>query len=83
MRAELTDHKTGWFSVALLLKEKDIDALISALQQLKQVAPTQHFHVSNQRMDGSSGLVEFEFIKDDDVEEDTFSQPSGFAIAPD
>ena len=82
MRVEVTDHKTGWFSVALLLKEKDIQRLVEALHHLRNAEPSQHFQVSNQKMTGENGIVDLEFIKDDESSDDTFSDPSSLAIAP-
>ena len=82
MRVEVTNYNTGWLSIALLLKGKDIQQLTDALCGLKNVEPSQHFQVSNQKMTGESGIVDIEFIRDDESADETFSGPSGLAIAP-
>ena len=66
MRAEIEDFKTGWFGVSILLKNRNITLLIHALQQLQNAEPTQHFHLGNEKLTGSGGIADVEFVKDEE-----------------
>ena len=79
MRVEVDDYKTGWMSIDICLKRGDIINLIHALEKLRDGEVGQHFQISNSQREGSQGIFDIEFSKDEETQEDTFQGPSGFA----
>ncbi|MEC7584989.1 MAG: hypothetical protein VYE77_11785 [Planctomycetota bacterium] len=57
MKSNLTDFKTGWFSLALELSTSEIDQLIGALEALK--GGSDHFHFRSD-FTGGPGLGDIE-----------------------
>jgi len=82
MRVEVTDYKTGWISVAIRLKERDLQSLIRSLSALQKAEVGQHFHISNQDIDGPRGIIDIAFSRDAESETDTFGAPTSFAKGP-
>jgi len=81
MRVEFKDYKTGWQSIELYLKRRDIESLIESLSKLRDTEEGQHFHLSNSNLDSAGGIFDIEIIKDSESSKDTFQGPSGFARA--
>lgn len=82
MRVEVTDYETGWIRVSIRLKGKDLQALIGSLSALQKAEVGQHFHISNQDIDGPRGIIDIEFSRDAESETDTFGAPTSFAKGP-
>lgn len=59
MHVELDDFNTGWYGVAISLRNEEIDILIERLNRLKQDS-TQHFHLSSD-YEGDGGVGDIEF----------------------
>ncbi len=81
MRVEVKDYKTGWQSIEVYLKRRDIENLIESLAKLRDTEVGQHFHINNSNLDGPGGIFDIEIIKDSESSKDTFQGPSGFARA--
>ncbi|MCP3852758.1 MAG: hypothetical protein GY694_21405 [Gammaproteobacteria bacterium] len=71
MQADLEDFKTGWYGLTLGLKSKEIDQLITTLQDLKKEKT--HFHFRSE-FEGAGGIGDIEFYFQ------TESQPSNLEI---
>ena len=79
MRVEIRDHETGWFSIEISLKDKDLQNLIHSLTELRKSEVGQHFHISNTKIEGDKGVFDIEFIKDEKTGMDSFQGPSSLA----
>jgi hypothetical protein len=76
----LEDFKTGWYGVAIYLREEEIDVLIEHLAELKQ-SKGQHFHVSiSGDCEGEGGIADIEFNVQEGERDDMHI--TGFAIPP-
>jgi hypothetical protein len=80
LHAELEDFKTGWYGVAIYLREKEIDVLIEQLAELRQ-SKDQHFHISiSDNCEAEGGIADIEFNVQEGEQDDMFF--TGFAIPP-
>ena len=64
----MTDFKTGWFGICLVLRQKEIAELKECLDQLA-TGEVDHFHCSGD-CNGPSGIADIEFSMLDDDETD-------------
>jgi hypothetical protein len=80
VHAELEDFKTGWYGVAIYLREEEIDVLIERLSELRE-SKDQHFHMSiSGDREGEGGIADIEFSVQEGEQGDMFI--TGFAIPP-
>ncbi len=77
MKIQLEDFKTGWYSLALGLKENDIDQLIDFLKQLKEKKSHIHIVCSSE----APGLENLEIHYADETENSN-AIFAGFPIEP-
>jgi hypothetical protein len=80
VHAELEDFKTGWYGVAIYLREEEIDVLIERLAELKE-SKDQHFHIAIAGdSEGKGGIADIEFNVQNSEQDDMHI--TGFAIPP-
>jgi len=80
LHAELEDFKTGWYGVAIYLREEEIDLLIEQLAGLRR-SKDQHSHISISGASEAEGsIADIEFNVQEGEQDDMFF--TGFAIPP-
>ncbi len=76
MKLKLNDFGTGWISIELGVKTKEIDILIGRLLELKSSA-CDHFVIANSSSDQSAGVENVEIYLDDSNEKGNMQILSG------
>jgi hypothetical protein len=77
MRVEIENFNTGWFGLAIGIKNSEIDQLINALKEMKET--NDHFHLRSDYED-SGGVADIEFYSQDEKEKNNMVLDASQAI---